>query len=256
MNELNRYVGIDARRAMNVLKFFQQYRPEIQGKSVDERVAFYCTKRSILMPAPDSREGKWLHFLMEHVESVDILGTLSNLVAESKKSDMGCMPPVPSRLAYVKSSPERLKEVLVSFLEKNDKKGEIAYPQGAARALIGGLTASPPFVPKFLESALTTALFRQTSKLGLRFCAEQKIPVAFSWERYSEGTRPTGWLSSPKPGERRVIRGFVPITGSEMRMVTSEPTIQGAVTTVQRGQSHNDFTQTAGVQRPAKLTPP
>lgn len=254
MNELNRKIGIsDTTSVINVLEFFQSYRSEIQSKSVDERVAFYCDGY-ISPPDPNSLEGKWLHFLMEHVESVDILSKLSNLVEASEKpATRGPLPPHPSRLDYVKGSSKRLNDVLLSFLCKNKKGKGLYSPPEAVKALVTGLKASPHSVSDFLEPILATALFRQTSKLGLRFCAEQKIPVAFSWEQYDESPL-TGWLQKPTAGSRRAIQSFVPITGSEMRMIVSEPTIQGSVTTIQRGHRQNDFTQPEGVQRRNKLS--
>lgn len=41
---------------------------------------------------------------------------------------MGGMPPLPSRLHYVKGTPSRLNEVLMSFLCKNDIRNEASFP--------------------------------------------------------------------------------------------------------------------------------
>lgn len=247
MNTLNADVGIDVYTAMDVLKFVHENRVQLEALPIDQRVDLYC-KDYIPLPPKGSLKGKWLHFLMENLSSIDIIGKLTELAQEARKAPAPSLPPTPSRLEYVRGSEPRLEEVLQSFINKNSKG---RMPNATLKSdLLAGLRASPPSTPSSLDRVLTTALFRQTSKLGLQFCAQQKVPVAFSWQAYDEQSSPTGWLTQPAPQTRRSITAFVPITGSEMRLVSSEPSIQPVIFRVPNAGFPS---QPAGLVRGPKL---
>lgn len=251
MNKLNRDVGIDIDTAMDILQFVHSNRAQLKDLSITKRVEQYCDGY-IHLPRPDSLEEKWLYFLMENLSSIDIIGKLTELVQEAQKVPAPSLPDTPSRLEYVRGSQPRLEEVLQSFISKN-YKGPMS-PATLKNYLLAGLRASPPSIPSSLDRILTTALFRQTSKLGLQFCAQQKIPVAFSWEAYDERSSPTGWLTEPASQTRRSITAFVPITGSEMRMVSSEPLIKSDVIQIKKDLTEGDVPQPPELERRSKLS--
>lgn len=231
MNDLNKSVGIGEPHAVAFLSFIHEHKATLEGiADINARISEYCRMNSIVEPAEGSIEKQWLGFAMEHLSALDIEGKLKNLAQAASTPAPPRLPPSPSRLDYVKGSDPNLGNVLESFICKNTKKPKQLMPD-----LTTWLKTPPPLPPSLpppppqsLNSTLSRAFFRQTSKLGLQFCAQQGIPIAFAWDpKKGEAGKAldAGWLSTPAAGQRRNVRGFIPITGSEMRTALSEPSI-------------------------------
>ena len=192
---------------------------------------------------------EWKLFLSRpaNVERLDIFGKMHSFLAEAR-SDKD----IPELSSWARLVREKGEQAAVeAFIKKNlpmDFTQPIFaqympqdYVRTVAKAVLGylgnhertdatavqevytQLQQQDRVLADVFDAFTITACFRQTSKMGLEFFAEQRVPVVFAWSTY----RGVGMTNQDMPSTDKwwrldgpVPQGkFEPITHSEMRYV-------------------------------------